>query len=659
MSSSGNSLAREWILPSLFLVTALSAIVGVIAYRRPNQTPPTEAANSKGAKRILFVDSYHPEYKPGIQVRDGMANILADRHVRVKVVYMDAKRKKSAHQLTAAAKRIKAVIDDWKPDLIIASDDATCKYLITPYYKNAEIPVVFIGVNWSAEHYGLPCSNVTGQVEVEVIQELIRELAKHAHGKRLALISGNTLTDRKAADHYRGTLGISFDHIEFVDDFASWKAAYASLQKRADIVIFRNNSGISDWDDEKAETFVQSKTRVPTGTVSTHLYPFALIGFVKVNREFGEYAGKTALRILDGVSPSEIPVTTNVQARAYLNMKLAKKLGIRFPMELIERAHLISAKTKRLLYVNSYHKGYKWSDDLEKGLLKALAIRENQDGSYDTSRSLVELKVFRMDTKLNATEEFKKHAASTAKLIIDTWKPDLIVASDDNAAEYLIVPYCLKEKIPVVFCGLNWDASVYGFPTDTITGILEVNQIQKTVSMLKRFSKGSRLGIIGALNTTNEKEVDHLKKIVAINPDAVKLVSTFNQWKREYRALQTTVDMLIWLHPMGIENWNQKEAHDYILEHTIIPTGGTGDHNVHLALLGHVKIAEEQGWKAGKVALKILDGTPPSEIPVRTNRQSRLYLNMKLAKRLGIKFSIADLREATFVGNGTPTEESK
>jgi ABC-type uncharacterized transport system substrate-binding protein len=659
MSSSGNSHTRDWVLPGLFLVLAFSAIVGVIVYRRPSHSPLTETQNSKSEKRILFVDSYHPEYEPGIQAREGLANILADRHVRVRVVYMDAKRKKSADQLAAAAKRVKAIVEDWKPDLIIASDDATSKYLIAPYYKNTELPVVFIGVNWSAEHYGLPCSNVTGQVEVELIRELIRELAKHARGKRLAFISGNTLTDRKAADHYRDTLGISFDHLEFVDDFASWKTAYANLQKKADIVIFRNNSGISDWDDEEARTFVLSETRLPTGTVSTHLYPLALIGFVKVNREFGEYAGKTALRIFNGVPPSEIPVTTNVQARTYLNMKLAKKLGIRFPMELINRAHLISAKTKRLLYVNSYHKGYKWSDDLEIGLLKALAIRENRDGSYDTSRSLVEFKVFRMDTKLNTTEAFKKRAASTAKLIIDTWKPDLIVTSDDNAAKYLIVPYCLKEKTPVVFCGLNWDASVYGFPTDTITGILEVNPIQKTVTMLKRFSKGSRIGIIGAKNTSNEKEVAHLRKIVTIHPDAVRLVSTLDQWVREYRSLQTTVDMLIWLHPIGIENWNQSEALDYILENTVIPTGGVSDNSIHLALLGHVKIAEEQGWEAGKIALKILDGTPPSKIPVRANRHSRLYLNLTLATRLGIKFTIDDLREATFVGNGVPTGEVK
>ncbi|MCK5194670.1 MAG: hypothetical protein KAQ71_12730, partial [Desulfobulbaceae bacterium] len=52
----------------------------------------------------------------------------------------------------------------------------------------------------------------------------------------------------------------------------------------------------------------------------------------------GWWAGKTALRILDGTSPSDIPVTTNKESRVYLNMGLAKQLGIKFPMELIEKA---------------------------------------------------------------------------------------------------------------------------------------------------------------------------------------------------------------------------------------------------------------------------------------------------------------------------------
>jgi len=66
--------------------------------------------------------------------------------------------------------------------------------------------------------------------------------------------------------------------------------------------------------------------------------PFVLITFATHPEEQGRWAATTALKILSGTPPSQIPVVTNKAARVILNMRLAKKLGIRFPMELIDRA---------------------------------------------------------------------------------------------------------------------------------------------------------------------------------------------------------------------------------------------------------------------------------------------------------------------------------
>ncbi len=65
--------------------------------------------------------------------------------------------------------------------------------------------------------------------------------------------------------------------------------------------------------------------------------------------------------------------------------------------------------------------------------------------------------------------------------------------------------------------------------------------------------------------------------------------------------------------------------------------------------IGRVKIAEEQGWWTGKTALRILDGTPPADIPVTTNKESKILLNIQLAKRLGITFPMELLEKATFI----------
>ncbi len=62
-----------------------------------------------------------------------------------------------------------------------------------------------------------------------------------------------------------------------------------------------------------------------------------------------------------------------------------------------------------------------------------------------------------MDTKRNTSEKFKKNAAIRAKTAIENFKPDLIIATDDNASKYLITPYFVDSKTPVVFARLNWN----------------------------------------------------------------------------------------------------------------------------------------------------------------------------------------------------------
>ena len=293
---------------------------------------------------------------------------------------------------------------------------------------------------------------------------------------------------------------------------------------------------------------------------------------------------------------------------------------------------------KKLLFVNSYHKGYLWSDDIEKALIQTLGLKVKLDGSFDTSKSSVQFKIFRMDTKLNQSEDFKKQAALSAKAIIDEWNPDIVVACDDNASKYLIVPYFKKSSIPFIFCGVNWSASEYGFPTSNVTGMVEVAPTRRTISLLQQYSKGSRIGFIGANTFTGRKSIKYIQEKENIPFSSGKLVESFAEWKQEYLNLQSTVDMLFWLNPIGIKGWNDSEAISFILKNTRIPTGASTDSEIRFALIGATKVAAEQGLWAGKTALRILKGESPSNIPIKRNRHSQLYINEELSKKMGIIF---------------------
>lgn len=290
--------------------------------------------------KVLYINSYHEDFYSAIIQINVVKSILEPENIQLKFVHMDTKRIKDKELRKIEGLKVQKVIWEWQPDLVIASDDSASKYVVSKY-KNKKTPFVFMGVNWSGEQYGYPYENVTGQIEVDLAKELITELKKYAKGTKVSFLSGDTLTDRKTLNFYQTSLNLKFHDVKLVNTFEEWKEAYSSLQNEADVILFLNNSGIDNWDEQEAVELVKKVTKIPTGTTDQSLHPYVLISFAKDVHEFGEYGAKTALKILNGASPSSIPISKNKRAKVSLNMSLAKKLDIIFPIELIDMATLV------------------------------------------------------------------------------------------------------------------------------------------------------------------------------------------------------------------------------------------------------------------------------------------------------------------------------
>ncbi|SON51822.1 ABC transporter substrate-binding protein [Vibrio tapetis] len=298
------------------------------------------SSSSFAQTKVLYINSYHEDFYSAIIQIQVVKDILLPEDIQLKFVHMDTKRIKEDELRKIEGLKVQKVIAEWKPDLVIASDDSASKYVVSKY-KDQALPFVFMGVNWSAEQYGYPYENVTGQIEVDLAKELISELQTYATGKRVAFLSGDTLTDRKTLNFYQTNLDLTFSEVKLVNTFEEWKSAYSSLQEQVDVILFLNNAGIKNWNDQEAEELVKNETKIPTGTTDQSLHPYVLISFAKDVHEFGEYGAKTALQILNGTSPTMIPITKNTRAKISLNMSLAKKLGVIFPIEMIDMATLV------------------------------------------------------------------------------------------------------------------------------------------------------------------------------------------------------------------------------------------------------------------------------------------------------------------------------
>lgn len=296
-------------------------------------------------KTILYIASYNTANPWSRGIQSGIESVLAEKNsIRLQVFNMDTMGMHSDQLKSDAAQAAKKIIETTKPDLVIVSDDNACKYLVVPYYKNSTLPIVFCGVNWDAAKYGFPTTNITGVLEVQLVDQLVHYLSPYAKGTKVGSLRGNTMTNRIEAKHFSSQLNREITTY-FVNTFSEWKEKFLQLQEEVDMVLLGDIDTIELGDESQkdVEKFIYDNTRIPTGHWDAWFKQNALITVATIPEEQGEYAALAALEILDGKAPCDINIVKNRKAEVYLNMKMAKKLGIIFPMNLISSARLIPA----------------------------------------------------------------------------------------------------------------------------------------------------------------------------------------------------------------------------------------------------------------------------------------------------------------------------
>ena len=324
-----------------FLSVGLS-VVGVAAAAAGVGEAGANTADGVMAK-CLFVSSYHKGYAWSDGVERGLRAALKDR-CELRQFDMDTKRQKSEDDKQKQALEARSVIESWTPDIVITADDNAAKYLIQQYYRDAEMPFVFSGVNWTVEAYGFPYSNVTGMIEVAPIEPMFKRAEEVAPGIRRAFYLGaDTLTEKKNLKRFQeasARLGIELDFV-LAGSLKDWMAGYRQAQSH-DLVIMGSNAGINDWDAEQARSFVQGAAQRLSMTNHYWMMPYTMVGITKVAEEQGEWAGKTALRILGGMQPGDIPIVANNRRDIWINTEVLSAAEIRLPRGLMRKAKRVT-----------------------------------------------------------------------------------------------------------------------------------------------------------------------------------------------------------------------------------------------------------------------------------------------------------------------------
>jgi len=131
---------------------------------------------------------------------------------------------------------------------------------------------------------------------------------------------------------------------------------------------------------------------------------------------------------------------------------------------------------KKVLILNSYHKGFPWTDNIVQGIESILGSEEN-----DT-----DLTIEYMDTKSQGfSEDYQQVLYELYSHKYRDKRFDLIVSSDDNAFDFLReYGEQLFPGAPFVFCGVNNRNAPNMVDPTRSTGVLESTAHEQTIDLI-------------------------------------------------------------------------------------------------------------------------------------------------------------------------------
>jgi ABC-type uncharacterized transport system substrate-binding protein len=326
-------------------------------------------------------------------------------------------------------------------------------------------------------------------------------------------------------------------------------------------------------------------------------------------------------------------------------------------------------KKARIFVVSSYHREYLWSEDTNRGLCAALLAfkyfdGDKQVGEYtrsdyvETSRAVV--KKTWMDTKRHSGRD--EIAQATARVVgeIRTFRPDLILLGDDNAANYIGNQF-IDTDTPIVFWGVNGTPLKYGLidsmdhPGHNVTGIYQAGYAQECLQYLKKLVPGLRtFAILSDDSETGRAQAKALQNLARDGKLALELTgsvvtNSVSVWKAEALRLRDQADAFFVLNHNTIQD-DQGRAVDpmelgaWYLQNVKKPDCGQ---ERQFAVEGMLLSVDDSGFKQAYEAVKnaheILTGIrAPGEIPARAPERGPIIVNRERARMLGLDLNGTD-----------------
>lgn len=302
-----------------------------------------------------------------------------------------------------------------------------------------------------------------------------------------------------------------------------------------------------------------------------------------------------------------------------------------------------------LLYVaTSYDpKRFAWTRDVLGGIVQGLAESGlKQDVHYQMVSET-------MAVLTNTTPELMQNQATRILSEIQTRKPDLVFTTDDDALKWVGLKL---EDVPVVFNGVNGDPQRYlssgkidslAKPGHNLTGVYQTTYYRQSLLLVKKLVPSARtFATITDKTTTGRTLLESLKTVdsasLPLQWQDSFVSDQFSQWEEKIKAWQNQVDVVFLLCANAVQDqqgnrMTMKRIINWIAAHSSLPDTACWTEQVQDGILvSATDDGAQQGRFSAALALKILQGAAPGELPISTPPNGVPALNLLRAKTLTI-----------------------
>ncbi len=302
----------------------------------------------------------------------------------------------------------------------------------------------------------------------------------------------------------------------------------------------------------------------------------------------------------------------------------------------------------KVLILNSYHPGFAWSDDELTGVLQRLRR------GYPDIDSAIEY----LDTKRFPADE---HLQKMKDYLVSKYrghKFDLVVALD-NPALMMLLDYRseLFPGTPVVFAGINNFNPAILIGREKVTGVAEKLDFEGTLkTALTLHPKTTKIFVVNDYTMTGKAGRKEVEAILPRLPAGVQVEfvppATMAELVDRIKKLPATAIVLItsFVTDAAGQSFSMAEGTHRLSEAAKIPVYTVLECRLgHGPLGGIILGGNTEGSQAGKIALRVLAGKDPADIPVNTKSHSRPMFDYRQLARFNIPE--ADLPAGSIVIN--------